>query len=38
MKALTISVRNSSGLPTTAAILTEGCLSRQSSVSDGPMR
>ena len=36
--ALTISVRIGSGLPTTAASATAGCLIRQSSISPGPMR
>ena len=38
MKALTISVRIGSGLPTAAASATAGWRSRQSSISPGPMR
>ena len=36
-KAFTISVLTGSGTPITAAIPTEGCLSRQSSISAGPI-
>ena len=38
MNALTTLPRISSGEGTTAAFATAGCLTRQFSISDGPMR
>jgi hypothetical protein len=38
MKALTTVPRVSSGAPITAALATAGCLTRQFSISAGPMR